>query len=55
LTRAIIDIDSDEPVVVLVIPLRRSAQRTTPPIRRVIDTTAEPVVDNVVPIRQAVA
>ncbi len=49
-----LNVDSDEPVIVLVVPVRKAPRSTPPaPMRRVITTTAEPV-DNVVPLRKAV-
>jgi hypothetical protein len=54
-TKASITVDTDEPVLVLVVPLRKCrSERPTPAhARRVIDTTAEPA-DNVIPLRRAV-
>lgn len=49
-----LNVESDEPVLVLVVPLRKTAPRPTPAdSRRTITTTAEPV-DNVLPFRRAV-
>jgi hypothetical protein len=49
-----LSVQSDEPVVVLVVPLRKAAPRSVPPppARRVIETTAEPLPDNVVQLRR---
>lgn len=54
-----LNVDSDEPVLVLVlvVPLRKAAPRSTPPsppARPAIDTTLEVLPDNVVPFRRAV-
>lgn len=57
MTTITLHVDSDEPVVVLVVPLpaRRSPRSTPPaPVRPAIDTSGEELPTNVVPFRQAV-
>jgi hypothetical protein len=51
-----LNIDSDGPVLVLVVPVRPRAPRSTPPapIRPAIETTGEELPGNVIPFRQAV-
>lgn len=53
------NVESDEPVLVLVVPLRKAAPRSVPPMsaRQIIETTGEPVgeTSNVVPFRKAAA
>ena len=52
-----LNVDSDGPVLVLVVPLRHSAPRSVPPMpaARVIETTGESLPDNVVPLRKVAA
>lgn len=51
--KAIITVDSDEPVLVLVVPLPPRKCRELPAsARTVVDTTAEPVPSNVVQLRR---
>lgn len=58
MTKLAVQIESDEPVMLLVIPLRKAAPRSVPPMpvaRRIVDTTAELAEEsNVVPLRRAV-
>jgi hypothetical protein len=54
LTKATIHVESDEPVMVLVVPLPpRKVRRELPAARQVVETTAEPVTSNVVELRRA--
>lgn len=54
-----LNIESDEPVMVLVMPLRKAAPRSVPPMsaRQVIETTGECIAEatNVVPLRRVAA
>lgn len=55
-----LNLESDEPVLVLVVPLRKTAPRSVPPMsaRQVIETTGETIADsasNVVPFRGVAA
>lgn len=52
-----LNIESDQPVLVLVMPLRKAAPRSVPPVsaRQVIETTGEEVASNVVPFRRVAA
>jgi hypothetical protein len=49
-----LNVDSDEPILVLVVPTRKTAPRSVPPMpaARVIETTGESLPDNVVPLRR---
>lgn len=53
MTRAIIEIDptDDRPVLVIIVPLRKCCSECPAP-RAVIDTTAEPLPNNVVQLRR---
>lgn len=50
-----LSVDTDEPVIVLVVPVRRVAPRSQPPAppRAVIDTSGEESPSNVLPLRKA--
>lgn len=53
-----LNVDSDGPVLVLVVPLRKSAPRSVPPMpaaRLTIETTGESLPDNVIPLRKVAA
>ena len=53
MTKAIIHVESDGPVLVLVMPLPPRKCRELPAsTRQVVDTTAEPLPSNVVPLRR---
>ena len=56
MTKLAISLETDEPVMVLVMPLRKAAPRSVPPMpaARVVETTGETLPDNVVPLRRAV-
>jgi hypothetical protein len=54
MTKATIETDHDEPVLLLVIPLRKCQRSTPERVRRVIDTTCDLLPDNVVELRKAV-
>lgn len=51
-----LNVDTDEPVIVLVVPVRKVAPRSQPPAptRQAIDTSGEELPENVVPLRRAV-
>lgn len=53
--KAIIHVECDEPVLVLVVPLMppRKVRELPASTRRVVETTAEPVPSNVVELRRA--
>jgi hypothetical protein len=54
LTKATIHVESDQPVMVLVVPLPlRKVRSELPAARQVVETTAEPVPSNVVELRRA--
>lgn len=53
MTRAIIHVETDEPVLVLVIPLQpRKCGELPATARQVVETTAEPLPANVVRLRR---
>lgn len=54
-----LNVESDEPVLVLVMPLRKAAPRSVPPVsaRQVIETSGETIAEtsNVIPFRKVAA
>ena len=54
-----LNVESDEPVLVLVMPLRKATPRSVPPMsaRQIIETTGETIAEssNVVPFRRVAA